>query len=253
MRVGVISGHKIGTFIDNVQEIDVKTPYGSVTLWYSKKNSREVFFVNRHGKNADDPPHMVSYRAIIHALKVGGVDSVLSIGTVGSLNPSIKAGDFVIPHDFIDFTKSRNYTFYDNKRVHVDMSNPLCPSLRRSMVMACRELSQKCHEKGIYLATEGPRLETPAEIKMFSGFADVVGMTLVPEAILAREKEMCYASLCLVCNMAAGLQNVLTAEEIAEVVAEKRPVLEKILIRAVEEINEDRNCTCRKALERAML
>ncbi|HEC86488.1 MAG TPA: S-methyl-5'-thioadenosine phosphorylase, partial [Thermoplasmatales archaeon] len=112
MRVGVISGHKIGTFTNNAQEIDVETPYGSVSLWYSKKNSREVFFVNRHGKNADDPPHMVSYRAIIYALKVSGVDSVLSIGTVGSLNPSIRAGDFVIPHDFIDFTKSRNYTFY---------------------------------------------------------------------------------------------------------------------------------------------
>lgn len=253
MKIGVISGHVIDVFTTNAEEIEVETPYGNILLWYTKKGSREIFFLNRHGKNANLPPHKINYQAIIHALKVSNVDCILSLGTVGSLKSSIKPGEIVVPHDFIDFTKNRVYTFYDNKRIHVDMSNPFCPSLRDILRQGCEKLRLSYHAKGVYLATEGPRLETPAEIKMFSSFADVVGMTIVPEAVLAREKEMCYASLCLVCNMAAGLQSSLSADEIAQLVAEKKPVLAKLLQKTIDVTVENRTCTCRNALEKAIL
>jgi 5'-methylthioadenosine phosphorylase len=247
MRIGIISGYDM--FTDNAKEIEVETPYGSIKQRYSKRGSREVFFVNRHLTNR--PPHLTNYRAIVHSLKASGVECIISISTVGSINPSMKTGDFVVPHDFIDFTKSRNYTFYDDKRVHIDMTSPFCPSIRETLIKVCR--GQGCHERGVYLATEGPRLETPAEIRMFSNFADVVGMTLVPEAVLAREREMCYAAICLVCNRAAGLQRALSANEIIEVVGQKKRALEKVLREVIKDIKEKRDCRCRNALERAML
>ena len=109
------------------------------------------------------------------------------------------------------------------------------------------------YDKGVYLATEGPRLETVSEIKFFSNFADIIGMTVVPEIVLAREKGICYGSICVVCNMAAGLQSELTADEISIIYKEKEPIVSKILALAVDSINEKRNCNCKEALSKATL
>ncbi|HDO19108.1 MAG TPA: S-methyl-5'-thioinosine phosphorylase [Thermoplasmatales archaeon] len=251
--MGIISGHSIMDVADSWESLDIETPYGSVELLFSKIDGKEVVFLNRHGKEANIPPHMLNYRANIHALKVSGVDGIISIGTVGSLKPSIKPGDILIPDDFIDFTKSRIYTFFDNQRVHIDMSKPFCPSIREVLINCCSRLGIDHHPKGVYLATEGPRLETAAEIKLFSNVADVVGMTIVPEVILAREKEMCYASLCLVCNMAAGLQKYLSADEIKDIVEDKKGLLIKILKEVIRDFPIDRNCKCREALKGARI
>lgn len=253
MKIGIISGHMIDSFVSNGEKLKVNTPYGNILFWHTKRGSKDVFFLNRHGEEGNLPPHRVNYRGILYALKASKVDCVLSVATVGSLKPSIKPGDIVIPDDFIDFTKNRVYSFYDDKRVHVDLSEPFCSSLRDKINEVCREMNQHCHEKGVYLATEGPRLETPAEIRMFSGFADVVGMTLVPEVVLAREKEMCYASICLVCNMAAGLQSSLSADEIVEVVMKKKPLITDLLNNVIKGLVENRSCKCRSSLEKATL
>ena len=107
-----------------------------------------------------------------------------------------------MPHDFVDFTKTRPYTFFDDRQLHVDMTNAFCPALRDAIIRAAKTMkSITLHEKGIYLTTEGPRLETPSEIKYFSQFADIVGMTCVPEIVLAREKGMCYTSLCALAHV----------------------------------------------------
>jgi len=254
MKIGLISGHRIPGLIRTKETVSVETAYGSVTVELASVGEHTVFFINRHGEQATLPPHKINYRANIEALSSSHVDCVLAVSAVGSLKNKIKPGDFVIPHDFIDCTKSRRYTFFDEQRIHVDMANPYCPALRETLIETAATVpSTMIHDKGVYLTTEGPRLETVTEIQYFSQFADIVGMTGVPEVVLAREKEMCYASLCIVCNMAAGLQKILTAEEITRLFKKQEPLVNKILRNAIESLTEKRTCSCRNRVSKAML
>ena len=255
MKIGIISGHRIPRLIEDTETIKIETPYGDVTIETTSLQDHEVFYINRHGINSDIPPHKINYLANIQALASCHIECILTVGTVGSLKKTIKPGDFVAPHDFIDFTKSRSYTFFGEERIHIDMTSPYCPSLRNILINAAKKTddSTKLHDKGVYLATEGPRLETPAEIRFFSQFADIVGMTGVPEVILAREKGMCYAMLCIVCNMAAGLQSELTADEISISYKEKESLVSKILKSTVESLADKKNCSCKNVLSKAAL
>jgi 5'-methylthioadenosine phosphorylase len=255
MKIGIISGHEIQNLIQNEETIKIETSYGDVTVQTAGLRNNEIFFINRHGENSNIPPHKINYLANIQALASCHIDCIFAIGSVGSLKKNIKPGDFVVPHDFIDFTKSRRYTFFDDKRVHVDMTDPYCSYLRNIMINIVKKTdSAKIFDKGVYLATEGPRLETAAEIGFFSKFADVVGMTGVPEVVLAREQGICYASLCVVCNMAAGLQSKLTADEIKTLYNEKEPVISKILKSTIESLDDKRrNCSCKDVLSKASL
>lgn len=251
MRIGIISGHEITEIIGDLEELTVETRFGEVNLLIGNYRGRDIVFLNRHQR--DLPPHKINYLANIEALKLSKVDSIISFGTVGSLNPSIKPGCIVVPDDFIDFTKKRTYSFFDDSRIHVDMSNPFCPYIRKILIDCCQELDLDFHSEGVYLATEGPRLETRAEIEFFSDHADIVGMTLVPEIILAREKEICYGAFCLVCNMAAGIQGSLSASEIRTFFNRKKKLISDIMKRAILKIKEDRDCICRYALKEARL
>lgn len=253
MRVGVVSGHSLEKLMDSQGKLSVETDYGDVEITIGEIGNREVVFINRHGPESNLPPHRINYHANISALKKLNVDSIISIGTVGSLNPDIKPGYIVIPHEFIDFTKNRKYTFFDNSRTHIDMSEPFCPYLRNIIIETCRENKIKFSDRGVYLVTEGPRLETKSEIKLFKGHADVVGMTLVPEVILAREREICYASINLVCNMAAGMQGKLSAEDIKIFFNEKKETLLKLVKDVIAKIEDTRNCNCRNSLKEATL
>jgi 5'-methylthioadenosine phosphorylase len=169
------------------------------------------------------------------------------------MKKQIQPGELVIPHDFLDMTKSRPTTFYDDLRVHVDMTDPFCPALRTSLLEGCKALRTRFHDKGVYLATEGPRLETVAEIKFFSSGADVVGMTMVPEVVLAREKGICFAALCLVCNMAAGLQHRLPADDIAKVYTKQEPTIAQVLRHAIGSLDESSTCSCAADIAKATL
>jgi len=255
MKIGVIHGHKIPNFAKKTEKIEVETPYGEVNIELANLHDHEIFLLNRHGEKSNLSPHKINYLGNIWALSACHVDCILAVGVVGSLKKNIKPGDFVIPHDFVDLTKSRTYTFFDDKRVHVDMTDPYCPSLRNILIKACKKqgASVKLHDTGVYLATEGPRLETPAEIKLFSQYTDIVGMTAVPEVILAREKGICYASLCVVCNMAAGMQSKLTADEISVLYKKKEPFVSKILKKTIELLDEKTGCGCKKILSKASL
>ena len=255
MKIGIISGHEIQNLIQNEETIKIETSYGDVTVQTAGLRNNEIFFINRHGENSNIPPHKINYLANIQALASCHIDCIFAIGSVGSLKKNIKPGDFVVPHDFIDFTKSRKYTFFDDKRVHVDMTDPYCMPLRSILINTAKKTdSAKIFDGGIYLATEGPRLETAAEIGFFSKFADIVGMTGVPEVVLARERGICYASLCVVCNMAAGLQSKLTADEIKTLYKEKEPVISKILKSTIESLDDKRrNCNCKDVLSKALL
>ena len=255
MKIGIISGHKIPDLLKNPEKIIVETPYGDIPIEISKLGKHEIFFINRHGPKSNLPPHKVNYLGNIQAFASSHVRCILSISTVGSIKKSINAGDFVIPHDFIDFTKSRLQTFYSDKRVHVDMTAPYCSSLRDKLAKSCKQIKNiRMHGQGVYLSTEGPRLETASEIQFFSTYADVVGMTGIPEVVLAREKRICYATLCVVCNMAAGLQKKLTTDDISKLYKRKQPVISKILRATIESMEDkQKTCRCKKVLDKASL
>ncbi len=254
MKIGIISGQHIANLSKNQENIIVETTYGDILLEVSETKKHTLFFINRHGEKSDAPPHKVNYLGNIQAFASSHVDCILSVGLVGSMKRNILPADLVIPHDFIDFTKSRQQTFFNEKRVHVDMTNPYCPSLRDSLIKNSKQIPGiNLHEKGVYLTTEGPRLETVSEIAFFSKFADIVGMTGTPEVVLAREMGICYTSLCLVSNMAAGLQNKLDADEIKSIYSEKKSIISKIIVNTIDSINNKRNCNCKSDLSKATL
>ena len=254
MKIGVISGHDIHRLFERSEKINVDTSYGSVQFISGVIGDHQVFFVNRHGKNANLPPHKVNYKANIDAFHAAHVDCVFSIGTVGSMNKQILPGDVVIPHDFFDATTSRSLSFFDDKRVHVDMTDPFCPNLRNALIQTCEKNKEiTVHKNGIYVTTEGPRLETVSEIRFFATIGEILGMTLVPEVILAREKGLCFASLCLVCNMAAGLQKNLSVDEIRQIFSEKENYLTQILTDTITHLTLESDCECKQKQKDAML
>jgi len=247
MKIGLICGQEINELINDSEEIIVETNYGNTLINFKKLENNEFYSINRHGENKKIPPHNINYRANIQALKSCNIENIISIFTVGSMKKTILTGDFVIPNDFIDFTKSRCLTYFENDRVHIDMNNPFCPSLRKLLIESCKIVDdKKIHNKGVYLTTEGPRLETSSEINLFSNYADIVGMTLVPEIILAREQNICYAALCVVCNMAAGLQNELKTDEISKTFIDKKPVIIKVIKKSIKNIENKKKCKCNK-------
>ena len=251
MRIGLISGHEIRG-LKKTQIIEVETEYGSVFVTVSKLAKHDVFSIGRHGKESDIPSHKINYKANIQALVDCGVKRIIALNTVGSLKNSIKPGDIVVPNDFIDFTKNRDYTFYDDRRFHIDMSNPFCPELRNLIYENAKKIKKTgVHDKGVYLVTEGPRLETISEIRMFSNFSDIVGMTLIPELVLAREKGLCYASLCIVSNMAAGLQSVLKADDIIKISKKQGDMVSKIIVSTIESMGSRIKCSCRDVIKGA--
>ncbi|NYT02818.1 MAG: MTAP family purine nucleoside phosphorylase [Methanosarcinales archaeon] len=233
------------------EDFELETPFGQVMVRRARLGSREVLFVSRHGQN-HLPPHRVEYRAILWAVSQAGADRVISVNTVGSMAHH-PPGSFFIPLDFVEFTRSRKNTFYEDRAVHVDLSQPYCPQVRLALAGALRSAGMEPFE-GVYVCTEGPHLESPAQIRMMSQFGEVVGMTGYPEVVLARELELCYASLCIVTNPACGLgQGALSLAEVVINMQRSLEMARDVLARAVELLPKERHCDCRKALEGAGL
>lgn len=210
--------------LEDLQEKTVETPYGEITVQTGRYQGHEIAFMPRHGKGHSVPPHKINYRANIWGLKALGVQRILATAAVGSLNPDMEPGHFVFVDQFLDFTKGRVGTFFDGDPygvVHIDMTEPYCPRIRDVLVRVAQKLDLTAHSQGVYVCVEGPRFETPAEIRAYRMLgADVAGMTNVPEVVLAREAGMCYAAMAMVTNMAAGISKTpLTHEEVLEVMA----------------------------------
>ena len=250
--IGIIGGTGIYD-TKNAEEIRkevVKTPYRDAPeIKIVSFEGKEVAFLPRHSKSHGVPPHKINYRANIYALKEIGVDRIISTNSVGGINESFAPGDVVIPHDFLDFTKGRESTFYDDRVVHIDVSSPYCGEIRSALLKAAGPVSNVFGE-GVYACTQGPRFETPTEIKMIKTLGgDIVGMTGVPEVVLAREMQMCYGSLCIVANFAAGIkEDKLTATEVKDIVKKNEEILGEIIAHAVKGIPNVRECACGKAL-----
>jgi len=196
--------------LTQMSELDVVTPYGAPSgpLTGGLISGNRVLFLARHGPGHTIPPHRINYRANIHALKEAGANAIVAIATVGGISAELKAGDLVVPHQIIDYTWGRESTYYDgfdSDITHVDFTQPYSPSVRNAILMAARESGVQVLEQGVYAATQGPRLETAAEIdRLERDGADIVGMTGMPEAVLARERSIPYGALAVVVNPAAG-------------------------------------------------
>jgi 5'-methylthioadenosine phosphorylase len=232
--------------LQDVKDVHIETEYGAVSLKSGVYQGKKVLFLARHGGKHSVPPHMVNYRANIKALKDLKVEHIVSTSAVGSLKKEMKPGDFVLLDQFVDFTNRRSYTFFDDEVVHTDVSEPYCPQLREVIMKAASYLGIHLFPKGVYVCTEGPRYETPAEIKMYALLGcDVVGMTNVPEVVLAREAKICYASIAVVTNFAAGVYpSRISHEEVIEIMNEKNEMLKKLLCKTLEIIPEGQMCDC---------
>jgi len=252
MRIGLIAGSGIEDLYDgeSPRALTVQTHFGLVEVFLFEMDGREVVLLPRHGKGHSVPPHRIDYRANIRALADLDCACVIATNAVGSLNMNMEPGDFVIVDQFLDFTKVRPTTFFDGEDGvvrHVDMTEPYCPRLHEALRQAGEaELGGSLHLGGTYICAEGPRFETPAEIRMFAQFgADVVGMTGVPEVVLAREAGLCYATVCVVSNWAAGISDTpITHEEVMAIMDERKSALFALLRRTVAALAEDPECAC---------
>lgn len=240
--------------LEKTKEIDIETSYGKVSLLTGQYKGRSVAFLARHGKGHSVPPHLVNYRANIQALKNLGAKRVIATAAVGSLNENMGPMDFVVIDQFLDFTKNRMSTFHEGGPqgvLHLDVTDPYCHEIRKYLVDKCKELKIQAHDGGCYVTTEGPRFETPAEIKMFKILGgDLVGMTSVPEVVLAREAGLCYATVAMVTNFAAGISpNPLSHGEVLEAMKVLSANISRLIMSTIESIPLVGECTCRHAAD----
>lgn len=257
-EIAVIGGSGLYSLdsIEDPRRKRVDTPYGrSPEMVLGDLEGKKVAFLPRHGKDHAVPPHRINFRANLWSLKELGVKRVFASTAVGSLDPDLEPGEFVLLDQFLDFTKSRPSTYYGGEDgvYHVDMTEPYCPDLRNILLKTAEDLDISVRSSGTYVCTEGPRFETAAEIRMFRQLdADVVGMTNVPECVLARELEMCYSAVSVVTNFAAGISGEkLTHEEVAGIMDENMERLKNLLYSTVPKVPEKRTCPCRNALSGA--
>ncbi|NLY55762.1 MAG: S-methyl-5'-thioadenosine phosphorylase [Firmicutes bacterium] len=254
MRIAIIGGTGVydPAILTDVQEAELVTPYGTINYLQGRYEDKEVFFLARHGSGHSVPPHRINYRANIWGLKMLGVTEVIATAAVGSLNQEMPPGEMVLLDQFIDFTKDRVDTFYDGGPagvVHVDYTEPYCPRVRAVLLAAAKEAGITLIPRGTYVCTEGPRYETPAEIKAYAVLGgDLVGMTNVPEVVLAREAGLCYATVAMVTNWAAGISpHPLTHREVVEIMDRNTEKLRRLLMRAISGLSEDPDCACHHA------
>lgn len=254
MSLALISGTGLRalTALAGATTETIVTRFGAATITRGRLAERELVFLCRHGEQGETPPHRINYRANIAALVHAGVRAVIATTAVGGLSEAIPPGQFALADQFLDFTKSRSTTFFDESPagpVHIDMSAPFCSRLRTLLLDSAAQQRVPLVDAATYACAEGPRFETPAEIRMMKQLgADLVGMTLVPEVVLAREAGLCYANLSIVTNWAAGLATgPLTHHEVITLMRERQATLLQLLSECVIRY-EPADCACAQSL-----
>ncbi len=237
------------------EEVTPGTPYGnpSAPILIGELAGVKVAFLERHGQGHVYPPHMVPYRANLWALKELGVEHIISTSTCGSLKEGLHPGELVVLDQFVDFTKDRKYSFYNQGATyHISVAEPFCKDLRELFYIEGERLGLPIHQEGTYACIEGPRFSTKAESKMFQDYADVVGMTLVPEAPLARELEMCYVNISMITDYDVWKEHVVSIQDIISVMQKNLGQVRSLLESTLPKILTGcRKCECAKALENA--
>ena len=254
--VGLISSAASDRLLQDRLEQQVATPWGTASVITGRIAGREAAVVLRYGPKLTVPSHKINYRANIWALRQLGVERIISQNAIGSVNPAVRPGDIVISHDFLDRTKGRPLSLFDGSDcwVRVDMTEPFCPEVRQSLLAATATMPDRVIDRGVFACTEGPRFETPAEIRVLQrDGADIVGTPLVPEVVFAREAEMCFASIAPVINYGAGMAPAvlhvgpgsMNDQYYADGLHDR---IEQALIDTVRHLPEHRSCKCSQAL-----
>jgi 5'-methylthioadenosine phosphorylase len=259
--VGVIGGSGLYQMegLKKIREVEIKTPFGRPSEKFVRGilEGTEFVFLPRHGKGHRWLPTEVNFRANIFAMKKLGVDRIISVSAVGSLREEIAPGDIVIPDQFIDRTTLRPSTFFGKGIVaHVSLADPFCRDLAEKLVTAATSEGGKVHTRGTYLCMEGPQFSTRAESQLYRSWgADVIGMTNLQEAKLAREAEICFGTLALATdydcwNQAAGDVEI---ENVLAVLRQNVALAQRTIRRAVTRLTDSRPCSCRSSLKDAII
>ncbi|WP_026402302.1 S-methyl-5'-thioadenosine phosphorylase [Actinomadura rifamycini] len=253
--LGVIGGSGFYSFLDDIEEVRVDTPYGppSDPVAVGELAGRRVAFIPRHGRDHRYPPHRIPYRANLWALRTLGVRQVLAPSAVGSLTPDLGPGTLAIPDQLVDRTSGRPQTYYDEgAAVHVSFADPYCPHGRRTALKAARSAGWDLADDGTLVVIEGPRFSTRAESRWFAGQGwTLIGMTGHPEAVLARELALCYTPLCLVTDLDAGIEEGegVTMDEVLRVFGENVGRLRSLAADIVTALPTERDCPCPNVLD----
>jgi len=261
-KIGIIGGSGLYNIdgIERINEILPDTPYGhpSAPLTVGKINNKQLVFLPRHGKYHQINPSEINYRANIYAMKLLGVDKIISISACGSLKEDLRPTEFVIPDQFVDRTnQSRKHTFFEGGIVaHISFAHPVCEHLAKTLYDASMETSAKTHYKGTYLNMEGPQFSTLAESNLYRSWGmDIVGMTNMTEAQLSREAEICYVSLAAITDYDCWHPNheSVTVEAIMNICKENVENSQKILKNFILKAEDNQNCSCHSALNQAIV
>jgi 5'-methylthioadenosine phosphorylase len=262
-QVGVFGGSGFYRFLDDVEFVEVDTPYGppSDRIAIGDVGGVGVAFLPRHGSAHSLPPAAINYRANAWALKELGVTRVIAPTASGSLQPHVKPGDFVVCDQFVDRTYGRPDTYYsDGPRVaHVGSADPYCPVMRALALQAGREQGVTMHERGTVVVIQGPRFSTRAESRWFSSLGwEVINMTQYPEAILARELELCYVNISLITDYDVGLEGMpdvapVTVAEVERVFASNNDRVRGLILGLIPLLPAERGCPCATAMQGAII
>ena len=259
--IGVFGGSGFYEFLEDVEEVRVDTPFGapSAAIRVGDIQGQRVAFLPRHGDKHQFPPHQVNFRANVWAMRETGVRRIIGPCACGSLQPDLHPGTFVIADQFVDRTSARADTFYEDRTVHVSAADPYCPELREILADEAEALGIEVRRSGTVVVIQGPRFSTRAESRWFSAMGwTVVNMTQYPEAWLARELELCYATVALVTDYDVGLQEMphiepVSAEAAFRVFADNLARLRDLLFRAIPRIGPQPEDGCASALTSAIV
>ena len=260
-EIGIIGGSGLYSMpgFTNVHEVKVETPFGepSEVFVLGDLEGRKVAFLARHGRGHRILPSELNFRANIYAMKKLGVERILSVSAVGSLKEEHKPTDFVIPDQFIDRTFNRTATFFGEGIVgHVSFGDPVCATVATAFQTACKEVGVEAHLGGTYVCMEGPQFSTRAESNMYRGWgADVIGMTNLQEAKLAREAEICYSTIAMVTDYDCWREghDAVTIEEIIAVAHQNAENAARVVRAAVKAMPKERTCACQSAAKFAVM
>ncbi len=260
-RVGVVGGSGLYGMADLevLEEVRVETPFGDPSDAYilGELTGKPVAFLSRHGRGHRYNPSEVPYRANIYGFKLLGVENLLSVSAVGSLREAMRPGDMVVPDQFIDRTRGRRATFFtDGAVAHVTLADPVCERLSELLAESCEAADVPVHRGGTYLCMEGPQFSTRAESHLYRSWnADIIGMTNLTEAKLAREAEIGYATLAMVCDYDCwhATHEDVTTEMVIAVLNENIGNAQRVVKEAVERLPADAGSSCEGALRNALL
>jgi 5'-methylthioadenosine phosphorylase len=257
--IGIFGGSGFYSFLDDAQELDVDTPYGkpSAPLAIGEVAGTQVAFIPRHGRSHELPPHRIPYRANVWAMREAGVRRIVGPCASGALTRELQLGAFVVCDQYVDRTRGRTDTFYDGpETTHVSAADPFCPDLRHVLLETARERDIPVRDGGTVVVVQGPRFSTRAESRWFQAAGwEAINMTAYPECHLARELELCYATIAMVTDYDVGVagEEAVSAAQVVQVLGDNNERLRELLLAAIPKIGPQRDDVCATALSSARI